>query len=86
MPRVNCDLSEYMLFCKLVSGLRESVLKRKVFQSCNQFKDVDSLRAYCVAYEAAYRDTIRGATQEAVITADATDAANQQENIIATAK
>jgi len=49
-PECNGDISEYMLLRKLVAGLREPALRREVFQ------EVDRLRAYCVAYEAAHRD------------------------------
>ena len=35
--------------------------------------DVDSLRTYCVAYEAAHRDATAGARHEIVVAVDVTD-------------
>ena len=55
-PDCDRDLSEDMLVRKLVAGLREPALRCEVFQCCTQFKDVDRLRSYCVAFEAAQRD------------------------------
>ena len=55
-PDCDKDLSEYMLVRKLVAGLREPALRREIFQCHGQFTDVDSLRAHCVAFEAAQRD------------------------------
>ena len=61
----NCDfnLSEYMLMRKLMIGLSDQELKRQVFQSCNQFDNVDALRAMCCAFEAARRDAFGGKLQ-----------------------
>ena len=53
-PECDSDTREYVLLCKLIAGRRESALKREVFQSCDQFMDVDSLRTDCVAYEGCY--------------------------------
>lgn len=55
-PHCESGLSEYMLLRKLVSGLGSAVLKEEVFRRCDTFHDVDSLRKFCVAYEAAHRD------------------------------
>ncbi|MPC79496.1 hypothetical protein E2C01_074026 [Portunus trituberculatus] len=55
-PHCDSGLAEYMLLRKLVSGLESAVLKEEVFRQCDTFHDVDSLRKFCVAYEAAHRD------------------------------
>ncbi|XP_076058554.1 uncharacterized protein LOC143035571 [Oratosquilla oratoria] len=55
-PSCDASLSEYMLVRKLIAGLREPTLRREVLQCYAQFKEVDSLRSYCVAFEAAQRD------------------------------
>lgn len=55
-PDCDKDLSDYMLVRKLIAGLRDPALRREVFQCHVQFRDVDSLRSYCVAFEAAQRD------------------------------
>ena len=57
---------------KLAVGLCESALKREVFQFCDQFMDMDSLRTYCVAYEVTHRDAIAEPRHEAVVAADIT--------------
>ena len=59
-PNCSHDLSEYMLLRKLMVGLSDQVLKRQVYQMCNNYKDVDSLRAACCTYEAASRDALGG--------------------------
>lgn len=48
-----------MLLRKLVSGLAWVELKEEVFRRCDLFSDVDSLRKFCVAFEAARNDTTR---------------------------
>ena len=55
-PHCDSGLSEYMLLRKLVGGLESAVLKEEVFRRCETFHDVDSLRKFCVAFEAAHRD------------------------------
>ena len=55
-PHCDSSLSEYMLLRKLVSGLESVGLKEEVFRKCETFKDVDSLRKFCVAFEAAHKD------------------------------
>ncbi|XP_066957154.1 uncharacterized protein [Macrobrachium rosenbergii] len=57
-PNCNHDLSEYMLLRKLMVGLSDKVLKRQVFQSCNDIRDIDSLRVMCSAFEAARDDAL----------------------------
>ncbi|XP_066969139.1 uncharacterized protein [Macrobrachium rosenbergii] len=39
-------------------GLSDKVLKRQVFQSCNDIRDIDSLRVMCSAFEAARDDAL----------------------------
>ena len=59
-PHCDGDLLEYMLLQKLMVGLHNPVLKREVFQACNQFSDVDALCKYCVTFESAHKDaTVR---------------------------
>ena len=55
-PHCAASLSEYMLLLKLVSGLESVALKEEEFRQCELFKDVDSLRKFCVAFEAAHKD------------------------------
>ncbi|XP_076036521.1 uncharacterized protein LOC143022265 [Oratosquilla oratoria] len=55
-PHCDSSLSEYMLLRKLVSGLESVGLKEEVFRKCDSFKDTDSLRKFCVAFEAAHKD------------------------------
>ncbi|XP_076042081.1 uncharacterized protein LOC143025983 [Oratosquilla oratoria] len=45
-----------MLLRKLVCGLHSVGLKEEVFRQCESFNDVDSLRRFCVAFEAAQKD------------------------------
>lgn len=52
-PSCECNLSEYMLLRKVLVGLRDSALKQEVFRDCHTFGDVDSLRVFCVSFEAA---------------------------------
>ncbi len=47
-----------MLLRKLMSGLGSVALK-EVFLKCEMFTDVDSLRKFCVAFEAAHKDASR---------------------------
>lgn len=55
----HCDncLSEYMLPCKLVSA-PGCVEFKEVFRRCDSFSDVDLLRKFCVALEAARKYAI----------------------------
>ncbi|XP_045122674.1 uncharacterized protein LOC123511117 [Portunus trituberculatus] len=55
-PDCDKDLSDFMLVRKLIAGLRDPALRREVFQCHVKLRDVDSLRSYCVAFEAAQRD------------------------------
>ncbi|KAG0713911.1 hypothetical protein GWK47_015165 [Chionoecetes opilio] len=55
-PQCECNLSEYMLLRKVMVGLGDSALKQEVFRQCHTFDDVESLRAFCVSFEAARRD------------------------------
>ncbi|MPC64895.1 hypothetical protein E2C01_059017 [Portunus trituberculatus] len=45
-----------MLLHKLVCGLHSVVLKEEVFREFESFSDVDSLRNFCIAFEAAQKD------------------------------
>lgn len=56
-PHCQGDLSEYVLLRKLMGGLSDEVLKREVFQVCNQFQRLGALRTFCSTYEAVARDT-----------------------------
>ncbi|KAK3887585.1 hypothetical protein Pcinc_008290 [Petrolisthes cinctipes] len=58
-PHCNNSLSEYMLLRKLVSGIASVELKEEVFRRCDSFSEVDSLRKFCVAFEAAHKDATR---------------------------
>ncbi|KAK3894919.1 hypothetical protein Pcinc_001367 [Petrolisthes cinctipes] len=58
-PHCNNSLSEYMLLHKLVSGIASVELKEEVFRRCDSFSEVDSLRKFCVAFEAAHKDATR---------------------------
>ena len=55
-PQCDHDLAEYMLLRKLMVGLRDPVLKRDVFQTCEDITSVEKLRNKCVSYEGAVRD------------------------------
>ena len=59
-PHCAGSLSEYMLLRKLVCGLRSVALKEEVFRQCQTFGDVDVLRKFCVAFEAAHKDARQG--------------------------
>ncbi|KAK3880047.1 hypothetical protein Pcinc_015434 [Petrolisthes cinctipes] len=48
-----------MLLRKLVSGIASVELKEEVFRRCDSFSEVDSLRKFCVAFEAAHKDATR---------------------------
>ena len=58
---------------KLMVGLSDQVLKRQVFQSCNDFSSVDALRAMCCTFEAARRDATGGKSWREVPHAAGTD-------------
>lgn len=55
-PSCHSDLSEYMLIRKLMVGLRDEILKRDLYRSCDSICSVDALRAVCATYEAARKD------------------------------
>lgn len=55
-PHCAGSLSEYMLLRKLVCGFRSVALKEEVFRQCQSLSDVDVLRNFCVAFEAAHKD------------------------------
>ncbi|MPC51401.1 hypothetical protein E2C01_045245 [Portunus trituberculatus] len=55
-PQCECILSEYMLLRKLMCGSHNVVLQDEVFRECESFSDVDSLRKFCIAFEAAQKD------------------------------
>ena len=59
---LNCDgnLTDYVLPRKLMSSLYSVVLREKVFRKFASFSDVDSLRSYCNAFEAAHKDASMG--------------------------
>ena len=75
-----------MLLHKLAAGLRESALMREVFQSCDQFMDVDNLKTHCVAYKAANRDATAGARHDVVVAADVTNGLTATNDVIGAAQ
>lgn len=62
-PSCNSDISEYILLRKLMVGLRDQVMKRYVYQSCDTFTSVDHLRSVCSTFEAARRDAVSPTVQ-----------------------
>lgn len=58
-PQCDSDLSDYMILRKALVGLSNPTLKRELFQQCGMYSDVDELRAKCLLYEAAERDSLR---------------------------
>lgn len=55
-PSCDSSLTDYVLLRKLMSGLYSVVLREEVFRNFASFSDVDSLRSYCTAFEAAHKD------------------------------
>lgn len=59
-PQCRCNLSEYLLLKKLVTGLCDTGMKQQVYQRCDSIGSVDALRALCCSYEAARRNATDG--------------------------
>lgn len=59
-PHCDGDLSDYMVLRKAIVGLSNPALKKELFQQCDVYSDVDKLRAKCMSYEAAERDSCVG--------------------------
>ena len=47
-PNSSHDLGNYLLLGKLITGLRDSCLRKEVFRACDMFT-IDSLRRFCTA-------------------------------------
>lgn len=58
-PSCECNLSEYMLR-KVFVGLHDLALKQEMFRQYHTYGDVENLRAFCVSFEAAQRDSTLG--------------------------
>lgn len=56
-PESQFDLSEYVLLRKVMTGLSDSSMRQEVFRQCEGFSDMDILRGFCAAYEAAKHDS-----------------------------
>ena len=54
-PGCNHSLNTYLLQSKLAVGLQDTDMKKDVFKNFETLKDVESLREFCIAHEAASR-------------------------------
>ena len=52
-PTCSQGLGNYLLLSKLAIGLHNEELRREAFRAFDTLKDVDHLRAFCIAHEAA---------------------------------
>ncbi|MPC64573.1 hypothetical protein E2C01_058691 [Portunus trituberculatus] len=85
-PRCDSSLSEYMLLRKVMAGLSDQCLRQEVYRKCGAFSDIDSLREFCVSFEAARRNAVFGGKSErdhAVAGADVTADDITEESLVA---
>ena len=59
-PQCKNGLGEYLLLSKLAVGLYDTELRKEIFRAFETITDVNSLRAFCIAHEAATKSATSG--------------------------
>ena len=60
-PMCSQGLGNYLLLSRLAIGIHNEELRREAFRAFDNLKDVDHLRAFCIAHEAASKAAAGGA-------------------------